>query len=274
MRHERVVPRNRSCTSTSKIIPAISYVRSTTFSLSPEISDELHQRRPLVTSDSRVFHSFNRTRSGVSTFLRSLLSFISFPSMMLPSCKWLTIPRTHLSTTPSLGRKVTGTLFGHRRGHVSFSVQDDPRSEPVLLIEFGVSTSALVKEMSSGLVRIALECEKGSPPSRGGRRSSVSLFGEPLWTMYCNGRKCGHAVSRMCTESDWHVLSTVQSVSVGAGVIPVVDDGRKGGAWEGELLYMRARFERVVGSRDSEAFYMLNPDGNGGPELSIFLLRI
>ncbi|KAK6127282.1 hypothetical protein DH2020_038945 [Rehmannia glutinosa] len=94
------------------------------------------------------------------------------------------------------------------------------------------------------------------------------------WTMYCNGRQCGYAQSRACTESDWHVLSTVQSVSVGAGVIPVVDDGGKGGASEGELLYMRARFERVVGNRDSEAFYMLNPDGSGGPELSIFLLRI
>lgn len=64
----------------------------------------------------------------------------------------------------------------------------------------------------------------------------------------------------------------IQSISVGAGVIPVVEDGRKSS--EGELLYMRARFERVVGSRDSEAFYMMNPDGNGGPELSIFLLRI
>ncbi|GFY98204.1 MIZU-KUSSEI-like protein [Actinidia rufa] len=82
-------------------------------------------------------------------------------------------------------------------------------------------------------------------------------------------------VARACGESDWHVLSTVQSVSVGAGVIPVVDDCRKGSeSSEGELLYMRARFERVVGSRDSEAFYMMNPDGNGGPELSIFLLRI
>jgi uncharacterized protein (TIGR01570 family) len=96
--------------------------------------------------------------------------------------------------------------------------------------------------------------------------------------MYCNGRKLGLAVSRTCGESDWHVLSTVRSVSVGAGVIPVVDDGKKGSRSSeglGELLYMRARFERVVGSRDSEAFYMLNPDGsNGGPELSIFLLRI
>lgn len=123
-----------------------------------------------------------------------------------------------------------------------------------------------MKEMSSGLLRIALECEKSG--------GAVRLFGEPAWTMYCNGRTCGYAQARACTESDWHVLSTVQSVSAGAGVIPVVDDGRKCSASEGELLYMRARFERVVGNRDSEAFYMLNPDGNGGPELSIFLLRI
>jgi uncharacterized protein (TIGR01570 family) len=47
-------------------------------------------------------------------------------------------------------------------------------------------------------------------------------------------------------------------------------------------MYMRARFERVVGSRDSEAFYMMNPDsgggsnnnGGGGPELSVYLLRV
>lgn len=131
--------------------------------------------------------------------------------------------------------------------------------------------------MSSGLVRIALECEKTAPAAAtpGGSRRRVGLFQEPMWTMYCNGRKCGYALSRACTDSDWHVLSTVQSVSVGAGVIPVVDDGRKiSAATEGELLYMRAKFERVVGSRDSEAFYMMNPDGNGGPELSIFLLRI
>jgi hypothetical protein len=46
---------------------------------------------------------------------------------------------------------------------------------------------------------------------------------------------------------------------------------------------MRARVERVVGSKDSEAFYMINPDdgsdngGRGGDsaaaELSIFLVR-
>ncbi|KAG8371969.1 hypothetical protein BUALT_Bualt12G0018100 [Buddleja alternifolia] len=230
------------CKTSNKIIPA-NFIRTTS---SLNSVDDLHHG-PLVrrtsTTSAAAFHRLNKTRFTVSTFLRSILSIFTFPSI-LPSCRFLNTP-THLSITPSLGRKVTGTLFGHRRGHVSFAVQYDPRSEPVLIIELAVSTSTLVKEMSSGLVRIALECEK-----------------------------CGYAASRECTDSDWHVLSTVQSVSVGAGVIPVVDNEGKGGASEGELLYMRARFERVVGSRDSEAFYMLNPDGNGGPELSIFLLRI
>ena len=47
-----------------------------------------------------------------------------------------------------------------------------------------------------------------------------------------------------------------------------------GGRSEGELTYMRARFERVVGSKDAKAFYMINPDGSGGPELSVYLLRV
>lgn len=75
------------------------------------------------------------------------------------------------------------------------------------------------------------------------------------------------------------MLRAVEPVSMGAGVIPAaketVGNGfGSGGEGEGEMMYMRARFERVVGSRDSEAFYMMNPDGNGGPELSIYLLRV
>ncbi|XP_073136127.1 protein MIZU-KUSSEI 1-like [Henckelia pumila] len=250
------LPRTTSCKSTTNIIPA-TYVRST------NSQDDYERYRRVV----------RRASSTVTTFFKSLLSSVlsSSPSM-LPSCRWLTLPTHYLSTTPSLGRKVTGTLFGNRHGSVSFAVQSDLASEPVLLLELGVSTSNLVKQMSTGLVRIALECEK----SRARNRRRLLLLREPLWTMYCNGRNCGNAVSRACSESDWHILSKVRSVSVGAGVIPVVEDVKKSGgaSSEGELLYMRARFERVVGTRDSEAFYMLNPDGNGGPELSIFLLRI
>ncbi|CAH9102761.1 unnamed protein product [Cuscuta europaea] len=267
--------RSSSCKhSSGKIVPSSYYYqRSTSHAISEDISD-----RTLIGSgggggsspvDFRRLGKITRI-NGVSALLRSFLSLISFPA----ACRWLHLPTRVSVTAPPLGRKVAGTLFGHRRGHVSFTVQDDPRSDPALVIELPVTTSALVKEMSSGLVRIALECEK-PVPSPTARGHAVKLFQEPVWTMYLNGRKCGYAQSRACTASDWHVLSTMQSVSVGAGVIPVVEDGGKGGGVaEGELLYMRARFERVVGSRDSEAFYMMNPEGNGGPELSIFLLRI
>ncbi|KAE8711012.1 Protein MIZU-KUSSEI 1 [Hibiscus syriacus] len=272
MRHHRELAttttyNNSNCKSSRNKINPSKFPRSTSFTIpeNGEISDKLLV--PRSASSSPSVHRLRHVNSfGFSSLLRSLLKIIAFPTLIPAPCKFLSLP-THLTITSSLGRKVTGTLFGHRRGHVSFAVQDDPRSEPVLLLELAMSTASLVKEMSSGLVRIALESEKAA-----GRTGK--LFHEPMWTMYCNGRKSGYAATRSCTESDWHVLSTVQSVSAGAGVIPVVDDGGKGGGSEGELLYMRAKFERVVGSRDSEAFYMLNPDNNGGPELSIFLLRI
>ncbi|XP_057982071.1 protein MIZU-KUSSEI 1 [Malania oleifera] len=274
MKHgEAGLPRTGSSyRSNRKILPSTSYATRSSSNFDEEISN-----KPLVRKDS-PFASHTRaarTRAGISSLLRSFFGVISVPAVNIPACRWLGIPH-HLSIVPSsLGRKVTGTLFGHRRGHVSFAVQDDPRSAPVLLLELATSTSALVKEMASGLVRIALECEKIPGRGGGGGRAAAKLFQEPMWTMYCNGRKCGYAVSRSCGEYERHVLSTVQSVSVGAGVIPAEEAAKGGsGGAEGELLYMRARFERVVGSRDSEAFYMMNPDGNGGPELSVFLLRI
>ncbi|KAJ6747505.1 hypothetical protein OIU74_029878 [Salix koriyanagi] len=264
MKHQQItLQRSSSCSrSTRKIIPS-NYMRS--------IPEQEDHHSPVL---SLQRHDNTKIHSRFTCFFRSILKIISFPNIIIPkTSKWLSIPNQYLSITPSLGRKVTGTLFGNRHGHVSFAVQDDPGSEPVLLLELSISTAMLVKEMSSGLVRIALECDKVRASQLQTGRSG-KLFNEPTWSMYCNGRKCGYAVSRRCTYSDWFVLGTVQSVSVGAGVIPVVEDGRKSGGGEGELLYMRAKFERVVGSRDSEAFYMMNPEGNGGPELSIFLLRI
>ncbi|KAH7282548.1 hypothetical protein KP509_35G036000 [Ceratopteris richardii] len=178
------------------------------------------------------------------------------------ACKtWIPLPSGR-SEHVSLGNRVTGTIFGYRKGHVYFSVQMDPKAEPILLLELATPTNSLVKEMASGLVRIALECER--------RQNRGKLFMEPVWTMYCNGRKAGYAIRRACSEIDIQVLTLVQVISMGAGVLPKTDEEGP----DGELMYMRAKFERVVGSKDSEAFYMMNPDGTGGPELSIFLLRI
>ncbi|CAM0912106.1 unnamed protein product [Alopecurus aequalis] len=61
----------------------------------------------------------------------------------------------------SMGSSVTGTIFGRRRGRVHLALQTDPRAPPALMVELSAySTDALVREMSSGLVRIALECQK------------------------------------------------------------------------------------------------------------------
>lgn len=196
-------------------------------------------------------------------------SFRSLVECMVPCCGFQpsdsvssdSDSSAHTSTT------VTGTFFGYRRGRVSFCLQDDARSNapPLLLLDFAVPTAYLAREMQYGLLRIALEC------NRHDRRSDYScspLFDVPVWSMYCNGRKVGFAVRRQVTVSDAAVLRLMQSVSVGAGVLPVAPKSA-----DGDLMYLRASFEMVVGSPDSESFHMINPVGSSGQELSIFFLR-
>lgn len=166
-----------------------------------------------------------------------------------------------------LGTRLVGTLFGYRRGHVHFAFQKDPTSHPVFLVELATPITGLVREMASGLVRIALECDKDDKKAGGG--ASCRLIDQAVWRTYCNGKKCGFATRRECGAKEWQILKAVEPISMGAGVLPAAANG------EGEVvMYMRAKFERVVGSRDSEAFYMMNPDSNAAPELSIYLLRV
>ncbi|GMY15403.1 protein MIZU-KUSSEI 1 [Fagus crenata] len=170
-----------------------------------------------------------------------------------------------------LGPRVVGTLFGNRRGHVHFAFQRDPNSQPAFLIELATPISGLVKEMASGLVRIALECDKEKEEEK----KAVRLLEEPVWRTYCNGKKSGFATRRECGPKEWKVLKAVEPISMGAGVLPAGNEAEaEAGSDGGEIMYMRAKFERIVGSRDSEAFYMMNPDSNGAPELSIYLLRV
>lgn len=133
--------------------------------------------------------------------------------------------------------------------------------------------------MQYGLLRIALvECERRHDV----KQENGSLFSVPLWSVFLNGRKIGFANRRIATESDVMVLKLMQSVSAGAGVLPSVST--KGGSPRkkeceddkiyDQRMYLRAKFERVNGSVDSESFHMINPDGSSsGQELSIFLLR-
>ncbi|XP_062213151.1 protein MIZU-KUSSEI 1-like [Phragmites australis] len=173
--------------------------------------------------------------------------------------------------------RVTGTFYGHRRARITFAVQERPGSLPSLVLELGVPTGKLMQEISSGgHVRIALECEKKSknslPPD-----GNVSLLEEAMWTAYVNGRRVGYAVRREATEGDLAVMQLLSTVSVGAGVLPGdVVDAPAGAEADSEVAYMRAGFDRVIGSKDSESFYMVSPEGDagGGTELSIFFVRV
>ncbi|OAY83461.1 Protein MIZU-KUSSEI 1 [Ananas comosus] len=185
--------------------------------------------------------------------------------------------RPRPSRTPSsASSRTTGTLFGHRKARIALAIQDTPQSpSPSLLLELAVPTGKFMQEMAADHLRVALECDKRNLPdiSDGAAVGPSRLLDEPLWTAYVNGRKAGYAVRRDPTDGDLAVARLLRTVSAGAGVLPadVVGDGREG---EGDLAYMRAHFDRVVGGKDSESFYMLNPDGNNGPELSIFFVRI
>ncbi|XVF59062.1 hypothetical protein PTKIN_Ptkin07bG0244400 [Pterospermum kingtungense] len=159
---------------------------------------------------------------------------------------------------------ITGTLYGYRRGKVSFCIQANSKStNPILLLEFAVPTAVLAREMQGGMLRIALECT-----SSGNNENSDSVLSMSLWTLYCNGRKVGYAVKRRPSKADMDALRLMSSVIVGAGIISGKELDH-----DDELMYLRANFGRVRGSSDSESFHLIDPEGNVGQELSIFLLR-
>nr|GEV11329.1 hypothetical protein [Tanacetum cinerariifolium]GEV53809.1 hypothetical protein [Tanacetum cinerariifolium] len=190
-----------------------------------------------------------------------------------------------------------GTFFGQRNGRVSFCLQDDNHhhhkrtparrmttntsmssfTKPLLLLEFAVPTSYLAKEMQHGLLRIALVEEESTNRQQQPTKGGCGIFEVPVWSMYCNGRKVGYATRRKTTAADTAILTRMQSVSVGAGVLPQENDHGTDG-----IMYLRASFNRIIGSPSSESFHMINPEHDGrsssnshsdGQELSIFLLR-
>ncbi|OMO73019.1 hypothetical protein COLO4_27307 [Corchorus olitorius] len=176
---------------------------------------------------------------------------------------YLNNPQLYASSNNSSAVNViTGTIFGYKRGKVSFCIQTNSKStNPFLLLEFAVPTAVLAREMQGGILRIALECNENN--------NSESVLSMAAWTMYCNGRKVGYAVKRRPSKADMDALKAMSSVVVGAGMI----SGKELGRHDDELMYLRANFERVHGSSDSESFHLIDPEGNIGQELSIFFFR-
>lgn len=207
--------------------------------------------------------------------------------VLTTGCKMAAMLGRHNNRALLADHAPTVTLFGHRRGRLSLAIHEDTRSPPAFLIELPMLAAALHREMATGTVRLAFESDTRGVASRRRR----PLLEEYVWAVYCNGRNAGYAIRRKdASDDERHVLRLLRGVSMGAGVLPPPPDERAGAAAratpsacsDGELTYMRARVERVVGSKDSEAFHMINPDdgsanaargGDSAPELSIFFVR-
>lgn len=159
---------------------------------------------------------------------------------------------------------ITGTIFGYRRGKVSFCIQENPKSTtPMMLLELAISTATLAREMRGGILRIALECN-----TCGNGMNSCSLLSMPVWSMSCNGRKVGFAVNKSPSKVDMDVLQLMESVVMGAGTISAKEIKSKE-----DIMYLRGKFRRVQGSSNSESFHLIDPDGNVDQGLSFFFLR-
>ncbi|XP_022139011.1 protein MIZU-KUSSEI 1 [Momordica charantia] len=214
-------------------------------------------------------------RSGLSKptnkLLRQVRSVFRTLPILSPACRFpLSMNRLHDGHGHGHGgARITGTIFGYRKSRVNLAFQESPRCLPMLILELAIPTGKILQDLGLGLglVRLALECEKRPADQK------RKILEEPIWTLYCNGRKSGYGVRRDPTEDDLKIMQTLSAVSMGAGVIPA-DEVAAAAADGYQLTYMRAHFERVTGSKDSETFYMMNPDANNGAELSIFMVRI
>ncbi|XP_051220481.1 protein MIZU-KUSSEI 1 [Lolium perenne] len=223
----------------------------------------------------------SKHRSRPARLMRSVrAAFRSFPILPAPSCRGI----PSLPHLPSLNGAVrfhgstrtTGTLYGRRRSRITIAFHDSPGSPPVLLLEMCVPTAKFIQDVSAaGMVRVTLECDKKQQQQQYQNAGEAALplrrlLDEPTWAAEVNGESVGYASRREPTEEDERVMRLLHATSMGAGVLP--DD--MADPANGELTYMRAHFDRVVGSKDSETYYMHNLEGTAtGPELTIFFVR-
>lgn len=215
-----------------------------------------------------------KSRKSSTSTSGGILKMFKLLPMLTTGCKMVALLGGRPRNKPMLTDKATTiTLFGYKKGRVSLAIQEDPHRPPIFVIELPMLTGVFHKEMGSDIVRLALESET--------KTHKKKVLEEFVWGVYCNGRKFGYSIRRNnknMSDDEAHVMQLLRGVSMGAGVLPcpilLHDNNNNNNNVDGEITYMRARFDRVVGSKDSEAFYMINPDGASSQELSIFFVRL
>ncbi|XP_074264128.1 protein MIZU-KUSSEI 1 [Silene latifolia] len=254
----------------------------------------LRHSNPNDTTNKRTKHPSKTSSSG------GLLKMFKLFPLLTSGCKMVALLAGSKSHRRAMiaDHATIGTLFGSRRGRITLAIQEDPHSLPFFVIELPILSSSFHKEMACDILRVALESET--------KTHKKKLMEEFVWAVYCNGKKVGYGIRRkQLSEDDVHVMKMLRGVSMGAGVLPSSHNNNnksnknnhnydrnrnyehdfevnyeegdlveeKSNDNGDQLTYLRARFQRVVGSKDSEAFYMINPDHSDGPELSVFFVR-
>ncbi|MCD7467698.1 hypothetical protein HAX54_005263 [Datura stramonium] len=239
-----------------------------------------HNCTTTTTNPTNTTNTNTNTKKSRKSSSGGILKMFKLLPMLTTGCKMVALLGGRPRNKPMLTDKATTiTLFGYKKGRVSLAIQEDPHRPPIFVIELPMLTGVFHKEMASDIVRLALESET--------KTHKKKVLEEFVWGVYCNGRKFGYSIRRNInnnnknmSDDEAHVMQLLRGVSMGAGVLPCPvglhhDDHKESTSGvDGEMTYMRARFDRVVGSKDSETFYMINPDGASSQELSIFFVRV
>ncbi|ONM20920.1 Protein MIZU-KUSSEI 1 [Zea mays] len=110
-----------------------------------------------------------------------------------------------------MGARLTDALYGHRRGHVHLAFQVDPRACPAQLLELAAPTAALVREMASDLVRIALECDR----ARGSPAAALPSLGIPMRRAEPEESKSCRAPGLVMWPCGWCHIDDIREISHG-----------------------------------------------------------
>ncbi|GJN06261.1 hypothetical protein PR202_ga23970 [Eleusine coracana subsp. coracana] len=239
-----------------------------------------HHQGNNTNSSSKQQHHRPSSRPG--RLIRTVRNaFRSFPVIQGPSCIAMPPSLTHHLHVGGAAlhghffhgaTHATGTLYGHRRARITLAFHETPAAPPCLLLEICVPTAKFIQDVSAAgtMVRVTLECDKQPQQKSHHHHHHVPLLHEPLWAAEVNGESVGYAARREATERDERVMRMLHATSMGAGVLPA----EMAHPADGELMYMRVHFDRVVGSKDAETYYMHNPEGGDtAPELTIFFIR-
>ncbi|CAA7393837.1 unnamed protein product [Spirodela intermedia] len=202
--------------------------------------------------------------------------------LLLP-CWALRLPALSFLSPSPLGSQhhgggaaaVTGTVICHENKKVRLCLQLDPSAPPHLFVELPLIATEFAAGIRDGGWRISLECLSLDDVTA----AKPLLEATEVWKVSLNGMKAGLATRPQMTEREARLLEVTRTVSTGAGILPpdiaaaAPASPSQSPEGTGGCKYLRGSFDRVVGSPDSESYYLVDPDGDLSHVLSFFFYR-